>query len=269
MFDWIPLSESHKLPDIVAVYVIRHRGSGKEYVGKSIILNNRMRQHRQANSSHYLHRAIRQHGLDQFEVLVVFTGSKEDVTAREIEEIAMRNTFAPAGYNMTAGGDGGNFVEWTPERRADAAKRATGRKASEETKIKRAASLKKTHADRRAKGIPYVINRTPEGERRWKELLARPRGPTPESRKRNISKALMGKPQPHNAGSGNPMYGFSRGRAPRARAVAVWEVNSMTPRIFDCVADTAEFYGVVSPQISVWAAGKTRPMSGRVFAYLD
>lgn len=257
--EWVPLAEYRRLPHrLPVVYVIRHTPSGKEYVGKSVQLRVRMNRHCSALSNYYVHRAIRQYGLDSFEVCVVYQG--ENTTAREIANISERGSLTPAGYNMTAGGDGGNSVLWTEELRQAARERSTGRKAGPEERERR-------RAFQAGRGMGWTM--TPEITAKGAATRAeQPRLPCLPSTKEKIAKAQAGKLRLKTTGHLNGLYGVSRGRAPRARAVLVWPPEAMMPLTFDCVADAADHLGVCSPQISVWCSKDCKPRSGYSFAYL-
>lgn len=258
--NWIPLSDWRQLPDASGLYVLRH-ASGKEYVGLSTRIRRRVRVHANANLPYYLHRALRKFGVNTFCVAVLHLAPKQDLADLEILAIGLRGTYAPDGFNTTRGGDGMNAQIWTDEARKAAADRQRVRRASPETRLRMSAAGKGKRL-----GIKQPAHAVLRQSLLRKGVPTRP--PTAETRKK-ISVALTGKPQPHNQGVGNPMAGFSRGKAPRARAVLCWRPESLTPETFDCVADAAEAFGVVSPQMSVWAAGKVRPRSGVVFAYVE
>jgi group I intron endonuclease len=82
--------------------------SGKGYVGQTIQpLKNRLDRHRDMRwgNCKLIKRAIAKYGWKQMTVSVLWTGSNEQLNAKEIELIAAHGTLAPAGYNALPGGD--------------------------------------------------------------------------------------------------------------------------------------------------------------------
>lgn len=97
------------------IYLVRHRDSGKQYIGLTIqTLERRWEYHlQQARAGHIkgaesLHAAIREFGVDAFEVTQIDTGTtKKDLERKEREMIRHYNTLAPHGFNISAGGVSG------------------------------------------------------------------------------------------------------------------------------------------------------------------
>lgn len=100
-----------------SVYVITF-SNGKQYVGVTSNVDKRLTEHKSANRP--VGRAMRKHS---YACEVVFTGSREDCFAKEIELIAELDTISPAGYNLTPGGDGVPLTDDVREKLSQAAKR--------------------------------------------------------------------------------------------------------------------------------------------------
>jgi hypothetical protein len=132
------------------LYVIT-LSSGKEYVGVTRELKQRLQRHLAADS--YIGRAMRCH---EWSAQVLLRCSSQECFAAEVEQIKLRGTRWPLGYNLTDGGEGVvnetdavraarsasmkrvmanparrkqsaelfRSLEWTPERRAAQAERA-------------------------------------------------------------------------------------------------------------------------------------------------
>jgi hypothetical protein len=86
--------------------------SGKKYYGISKRFEARMMEHMRsakAGVDYVLSKAIRKYGWDSFRKEVVCTGVVSVIKQLEVSAIAVDNTLAPSGYNMTAGGDGGSI----------------------------------------------------------------------------------------------------------------------------------------------------------------
>lgn len=83
--------------------------NGKQYVGKTKDLKNRLSVHcwaaKHKKTRSYFHAAIRKHGMPVAqEIFVAFT--EEDAFVVERQLIVALNTKAPFGYNLTDGGEG-------------------------------------------------------------------------------------------------------------------------------------------------------------------
>lgn len=73
---------------------------------------------RQRVSNTYFHRALRKHGVDCWEHVVIDVfNNRASAASNEILWISILHTYEN-GYNMTRGGDG-IFVDWTPEKRRE------------------------------------------------------------------------------------------------------------------------------------------------------
>jgi len=147
-----------------AIYIITNVLNGMQYVGITNDLGRRWKQHFHTNgSSPYLHSAIKKHGIDAF-VFSHLADAFDEEAAKMLERmlIAERNTKAPHGYNLTAGGEGlfnptqevrakirKANANRRPESLASMSKKLTGQIQSKETKEKQ--RLKKLGSKRNAK----------------------------------------------------------------------------------------------------------------------
>lgn len=254
MSDWIPLADWRRLPAAAGVYVIRHRESGKEYVGKSVSVRGRMYYHERARDvGSAIHAAVRKHGVRMFDVCVLATGAETDLNELEVAIIAQRGSYARAGgYNLTLGGEGFSGRVFTDEQRVALGNLKRGHVKSPETLARVRESCLVAAAPRR--GVP----RSPETRAKISEQMAgkvRPvRGPISETRKARIREARTGQ----MTGAANP----------KARAVGVWHPESMVPEVFDTARLAAAHLGVKSKSLSAWCVGKYKcPHAFRV-AYL-
>lgn len=135
------------------IYLLTNKVNGRQYVGQSINIKKRMREHANANKKDcaYLHNAIRKHGWENFDLqMLIVVDNKEDMNRYERELIEHYQTLSPGGYNCKDGGLSGMVSEatrrkqsasklgksqnLTPEQRAARAAVWLGRKHSEETK---------------------------------------------------------------------------------------------------------------------------------------
>lgn len=129
------------------VYVATNKVNGKQYVGKTIFnFENRKLRHARsalADTSFKFHSAIRKHGLDSFDWMIVFESLNEnELFEAEKRWIKHLNTFSD-GYNMTFGGEGtsGLVRSFTEKRNENVSKSLKGRKLSSSHKE----SISKNH----------------------------------------------------------------------------------------------------------------------------
>ena len=101
------------------IYVIRHKVTGREYVGKTVEpLSYRLSGHRsraRRGSRSPLHHAMVADGVEAFEMELLATATThEELWTLEKRFIAERNTVYPHGYNLVRGGRG-NYGWQMPE----------------------------------------------------------------------------------------------------------------------------------------------------------
>ena len=91
-----------------SIYLITHRQSGKSYVGRTKDPVTRKSQHFTGSSScRYLSRAIAKYGREAFDFVVLCMCKAADSKEVERKMIIQEGTLAPAGYNLSSGGEGG------------------------------------------------------------------------------------------------------------------------------------------------------------------
>lgn len=288
MLDWIPLNEPHRLPAVCGLYLIRHRESGREYVGKSVNVRSRAYDHRRARTGvTFLYRAIRKHGVGAFDICLLATGTEAEVTLLEVEVIAARGTFNPAGYNQTRGGDGVSGYRATAEHRAAIVARQTGRPVTEEAKAKMREARLAHNPFKGRKHTPETIERMREASRRQAlkprteaqtaailAVNARKKGTShSEETRAKISQKLRGGKKPVGFGVGvhlgekNAMFGRKGSAHPRAKQVLAWVPGSLTPMTFDTADAAAAWAGCSIGSMSCYCSGKQRANSGILFAH--
>ena len=87
------------------IYQIRHKETGKSYIGQSTRLRNRLSHHRSRNRNDYFANAIKKYGWNAFEVIILHKNvSIQDLDWLERHSIWIFNTLAPNGYNLKQGG---------------------------------------------------------------------------------------------------------------------------------------------------------------------
>lgn len=104
---------------ICGIYKITNQVNGKVYIGQSIHIEQRWKEHKKKpfleDSEEYnypLYQAIRKYGLENFTFEVVEECIPEDLNQKEIDYIALYESYPPSkdkGYNQTPGGSRGIF----------------------------------------------------------------------------------------------------------------------------------------------------------------
>lgn len=96
---------------MIGIYKITNKINGKVYVGQSIDIEERWKQHEykafNINGNAYnsaIHQAFRKYGVENFEYQVIELCSVEELDAKEIYWIDKLDTLSPKGYNILPGG---------------------------------------------------------------------------------------------------------------------------------------------------------------------
>ena len=119
------------------VYRLHNTKTGKSYIGQTAnTLRHRILDHKALalrGGGKLVHRAIRKHGWDAFEVDVLEEAEdRDDLDMAERFWIKTCNSLSPHGYNLEAGGVQRNEI--SEQARANMSRGQTGRKASDETR---------------------------------------------------------------------------------------------------------------------------------------
>lgn len=142
-----------KYRNVAGIYRFRNKINNKSYVGQSLTIGKRIREHLCAlnNPSHQylIHKSIIKYGIDSFEIEILSTFEKKGdikniLNLAEQIYIDFYDSFKN-GYNLTAGGDSMHKRKWTEEQRTRMSNLMTGRKRS------------KDYIDPRAKPV-YLYN---------------------------------------------------------------------------------------------------------------
>lgn len=284
--DWIPLLDWTRLPSVGGLYVIRNIVNGKEYVGKSVNVHRRMSDHvNMPYPDKYLYRSISKHGLANFECcLHVEVSDETHCLELEVLLIAERNSFVPHGFNLTRGGEGATGWKPSEEARENMRKGQLGRTHPEEVREKmsnwhtlNSPSRGTTLSEERKKEIGIFTTQRNLGST-WSEnqrvrFTKARKGVTTrmvisDEHRAAISLAQKGVPKPslsvRNRGSGNPMYGK---KSPNRKEIFLWEVDSLTPKIFKSNTELAEYLKVRPCSITDWCVGRYRTKLQVAVAY--
>lgn len=157
------------------IYILTNRVNGKQYVGQSLDIDQRVNKHFSGHASNCsaIHNAIKKYGKNTFDIEIIEYPliSKEALNAVEKWCITRFNTLSPAGYNLKTGGDsGGKNSEETKRKIGD---RHRGRKLSNEHRLKISQTqVGKTISDQQRQKISKANRgrkRTPEQRRKISE----------------------------------------------------------------------------------------------------
>lgn len=134
------------------IYLILNLVDGKMYIGQTTrTLEDRLAEHRSTKKT-AIANAFRKYGEENFlSVIIEYCHSLEQLNEREKFYIALLNTIAPNGYNLTDGGKNNGHL--SEETKTKLSRRHTGKKLSSETCKKISLAKKGIHlsAEVRAK----------------------------------------------------------------------------------------------------------------------
>lgn len=91
---------------ICGIYCIKNKVNGKCYVGQSIDIENRWKDHKRLHSKNtrYLYHAINKYGIEGLDWLILEECSKEQLNERENYWVEYLDCISPNGYNLKSGG---------------------------------------------------------------------------------------------------------------------------------------------------------------------
>lgn len=109
------------MKDVCGIYKIENKINGHCYIGQSIHIRYRWKQHiRRIFKESYeeynypLYQAFRKYGLNNFDFSILELCNKKDLNTKEIFYIKKFNSYTN-GYNQTIGGDNGTYVKLTED----------------------------------------------------------------------------------------------------------------------------------------------------------
>jgi group I intron endonuclease len=247
------------------VYVIRNVNNNKVYVGSSIRIKTRIKQHKHhlksgEHHSLWLQRSWNKHGEDSFEFTVILFCSKKDVLFYEQRAIdGMDAHRSKGGYNMypTAGSCAG--IKRTQAEREKMKLRNIGRipwnKGVPQLEAQRKAhSIIMTGRPAWNKGIPrteeqiQALVKINKGRPAWNKGI-----PCPDAQKKIQSEKMMGKPSPN------------KGKVCPNRGGAITEEQKMK---ISKANKGRKFPSIVRSRKAVITATHWAVKQGREFSYL-
>lgn len=241
---------------MVGIYKITNKINGKVYIGQSVDIDKRKREHlnnyKRDEIKHYiLYRAINKYGVNNFEFEVICGCSIDELDDLEIKYIKLYNSYKGNGYNMTLGGGGVRGLKpWL------------GKKHTQETKNK----IRKSHM----------------GKKLSKETIEKLKSIRKGNKYRlgiKHTKETIEKLRVLNMGENNAMYGKSHSKETKekisiakkgkgnSRSRKIICLNDM--KIFNSMIETANYYGVRTDSLSNVCRGKYKKTKGYKFMYYD
>ena len=185
------------------VYSLTHIATGRVYVGQSIDIDRRWREHAKGQTGcGILTHAIAKHGWTEFKADVLELCSHDELNAMEQKWVASLGAMHPAGFNLTTGGGQFKFTEevkrrisertkvfMTPEWIAARSEKQRGIPKSPEWRAKM--SARQSQPDNIARITAMARNQSPEAR---EKIAASKRGKamSAESRAR-VSASKIGK----------------------------------------------------------------------------
>ena len=124
------------------IYRILNKLNGKSYIGQTVYDSPKKRWNTHMNNckndkhQEHLYRAIRKDGIENFEMSIIYTCNKEELSELECKFIKEYNTFGNMGYNMTSGGEGRRDCKASEETKRKISLAGKGRVPTEETRKK-------------------------------------------------------------------------------------------------------------------------------------
>ena len=160
--------------DICGIYLITNTINGHMYVGQSIDIHRRWREHcalKDLDGS-LVEKAIAKYGEDNFsfEIIITLENNTEKLNDAEREWVAILNTYEDKNhYNLTPGGD--FCPSKLPEVRAKISESKKGKKYSEETRKKMSKAHKgKKHSEEARKKMSKAHSRENLSEEARKKI---------------------------------------------------------------------------------------------------
>jgi len=241
---------------MIGIYKITNEINGKVYIGQSVDINKRKREHlnnykREENKHYALYKAINKYGVNNFKFEVVCECSIEELNDLEVKYINLYNSYKNNGYNMTLGGGGVRGLKpWL------------GRKHTQETKNKiRESRMGKKFSNETIEKL-RIINK---GNKRRLGKSHREETIEKLSRlNRGENNAMFGKS--HSQETKEKISAAKKGKG-NSRSRKIICLNDM--KIFNSMIETANYYNVRLDSLSDVCRGKYMKTKGYRFMYYD
>ena len=204
---------------MIGIYKITNKLNGKVYIGQSIDIDTRWRQHINAKDDALIHKSIQKYGPENFNFEVLLECPAEMLNDWERDMIALYDCISPKGYNLTEGGGGCKCSEETRLKMSEAKKGKPswnkGIPCSEETRLKMSEAKKGHHISEEQKRKISEANKGHHiSEEHKRKISDAQKGKhLSEETKIKISNALKGaKGKPHSEETKIKMKGLKKGK---------------------------------------------------------
>ena len=200
---------------MTGIYKITNKLNGKVYIGQSIDIDTRWRQHINAKDNYAIHNAIKKYGKENFKFEVLLECPEDMLNVWERDMIALYDCISPNGYNLTEGGEGYQCSEETRLKMSRAKKGIKKGPPSIETKKKISESNKGKHRSEEARlKMSNIRKGIPRSEEFKRKISNAQKGKyLSEEHKRKISESMKGKKhQPLSAEHKRKLSDAKKGR---------------------------------------------------------
>ena len=179
---------------ITGIYGIRHKATGRWYVGQAYDIRKRFKDHRAMASTQtrkHLYLSLRKYGHTAFAWRILERCEKAELNRQEKFWIQKLNSVEPNGFNLTTGGD--RLFEFTPTVLEKMRRASLGRVQSQETirkRVEKNTGRKRTLATRRRMRKAQLGKTHSETTRRKMARITSKRLRHPKMRKWNRERML-------------------------------------------------------------------------------
>jgi len=250
------------------VYIIKNKVNDKSYIGQTRQSRAETRWSQEKNRPHGLLKpAFKKHGIDAFEFNVICEVPNEELNDREILEISQRNTVAPNGYNLEAGGKVKTAMH--PSTKVRISESLKGKPKTPEHREKLATAQKGKKATLKAR---ENMSKAGKGKIKSLEMRSKLSASTKGVRKPNlhnygrvVSDETKQKISDANKGKG----GLDGSANPMARSIQQLSLNGELIATFETMKEASEHMGCSSSAISKCCLGVSSTSTGFKWKYLD
>lgn len=99
---------------MTGIYKITNKINGKIYIGQSVNIERRWRDHKKANADYPIHKAFKKYGIENFDFEVLEECPIRELNQKEQKYIIHFNSLVPNGYNIIFGSI--HQIKLTPDR---------------------------------------------------------------------------------------------------------------------------------------------------------
>lgn len=240
---------------MIGIYKIVNLVNGKAYIGQSVDVNKRKREHlnnykREENKHKALYMAFNKYGINNFKFEVIQECSLEELDDLEIKYIELYDSYKK-GYNMTLGGGGLRGIKpWL------------GRKHTDETRKK----LREVHLGKKLSKETIEILKQMRKGNKYRLGKKHTRETIEKLRKLNIGEnnAMYGKS--HSKETRNKIRMAKKGKG-NAKSRKIICLNDK--KVFNSIVETSIYYGTRLDSTQKVCRGLYKQTKGYSFMYYE